>query len=126
MRQLAQRRAAPLQVLAVSGQPLVVSVTLPRFPFAKAGSPFATGGPRVRILLPPGESRVRNLKTTLLGGHGNRGRTDLPSPHLLGLEGLHLDCPPSLPACVSRGFRTPPFRPPSRFMLRRPMCDTHS
>src|ERR1700732_1846560 len=99
MRQLEERPGGPLPGLAISGQPLVVSVTLPRFPFAKAGSPFATGGPRVRILLPPGESRVRNLKTTLLGGHGNRGRTDLPSPHLLGLEGLHLGWPRSLPAC---------------------------
>jgi hypothetical protein len=43
MRQLEERRAVPLQVLAVSGQPLVVSVTLPRFPFAITGSPFATG-----------------------------------------------------------------------------------
>ena len=40
------------------GQPLVVSVTLPRFPFAKTESPFATGGPRVRILLPPAESHA--------------------------------------------------------------------
>ena len=24
--------------------------------------------------------------------HENRGRADMPSPHLLGLEGLHLDC----------------------------------
>jgi hypothetical protein len=43
MRQLEERRAVSLQVLAVSGQPLVVSVTLPRFRFAKTGSPFATG-----------------------------------------------------------------------------------
>jgi hypothetical protein len=50
--------SVPLQVLAVSGQPLVVSVTLPRFPFAKTESPFATGGPRVRILLPPAVSPV--------------------------------------------------------------------
>jgi hypothetical protein len=56
MQQLEERRAVPLQVLAVSGQPLVVSMTLPRFPFAKTGSPFATGGPRVRILLPPAVS----------------------------------------------------------------------
>jgi len=57
MQQLEERRAVPLQVLAVSGQPLVVSMTLPRFPFAKTGSPFATGGPWVRILLPPAESQ---------------------------------------------------------------------
>ena len=61
MRQLEERRAVPLQVLAVSGQPLVVSVTLPRFPFAKTGSPFATGGPRVRILLPPARSQQRTM-----------------------------------------------------------------
>jgi len=62
MWQLEERRAVPLQVLAVSGQPLVVSVTLPRFPFAKTGSPFATGGPRVRILLPPGASQLRTIR----------------------------------------------------------------
>ena len=59
MRQLEERRAVPLQVLAVSGKPLVVSVTLPRFPFAITGSRFATGGPGVRILLPPAKSRLR-------------------------------------------------------------------
>jgi hypothetical protein len=61
MRQLEERRAVPLQVLAVSGQPLVVSVILLRFPFAETGSPFATGGPRVRILLPPAGSQERTV-----------------------------------------------------------------
>jgi hypothetical protein len=39
------------------GPPLVVSVILPRFaPSPKRNHPFATGGPRVRILLPPAGS----------------------------------------------------------------------
>jgi hypothetical protein len=76
MQQLEERRAVPLQVLAVSGQPLVVSMTLPRFPFAKTGSPFATGGPRVRILLPPAASQERtpSSKTAISSGTCRRRR----------------------------------------------------
>jgi hypothetical protein len=67
MRQLEERRAVPLQVLAVSGQPLVVSVTLPRFPFAITGSRFATGGTAGSNPAPSSEESVANLT---FGGKG--------------------------------------------------------
>jgi hypothetical protein len=98
------------------GPPLVVSVILPRFaPSPKRNHPFATGGPRVRILLPPAGSPCkpdfRGRPLVMRYRAGEYGLALFESKCLAGCFIAASDKPPGVPAAAPSRQRHRPADP---------------